>query len=166
MTEGLLRLFPLSISVRPPLADSLYSLSYVYFALLGTLTTIASGLLVSISTGETLFPNYLMRQHINLWFECRIKVYQATVFRLWYQLLQGGLKQEKLNSDLFVTKNDLKCFSWCSKSEVRLILLCANKVRICFVTNSLLNCFHRNQTSKKRQTFIWEKKTHHSQILT
>ncbi|KAE8298291.1 Sodium-coupled monocarboxylate transporter 1 Electrogenic sodium monocarboxylate cotransporter [Larimichthys crocea] len=37
--------------IRPPLADSWYSLSYVYFALLGTLTTIVSGLLVSMMTG-------------------------------------------------------------------------------------------------------------------
>lgn len=37
--------------VRPHLADSWYSLSYVYFALLGILTTIGSGLLVSIITG-------------------------------------------------------------------------------------------------------------------
>uniref|UniRef100_A0A8C4IAQ4 Solute carrier family 5 member 8, like n=1 Tax=Dicentrarchus labrax TaxID=13489 RepID=A0A8C4IAQ4_DICLA len=67
--------------VRPPLADSWYSLSYVYFALLGTLTTMVSGLLVSIIT--------------------------------------GGCKQEKLNSDLFVKKSDLICFSWCGKPEVR-----------------------------------------------
>ncbi|XP_073324802.1 sodium-coupled monocarboxylate transporter 1 [Pagrus major] len=37
--------------LRPPLADSWYSLSYVYFALLGTLTTMVSGLLVSSITG-------------------------------------------------------------------------------------------------------------------
>uniref|UniRef100_A0A8C4NWZ5 Solute carrier family 5 member 8, like n=1 Tax=Dicentrarchus labrax TaxID=13489 RepID=A0A8C4NWZ5_DICLA len=49
--------------VRPPLADSWYSLSYVYFALLGTLTTMVSGLLVSIITGEILFPY--------LYFHCR-----------------------------------------------------------------------------------------------
>lgn len=45
------------VSVRPALADSWYSLSYVYFSLLGTLTTLVSGLLVSMITGETLFPN-------------------------------------------------------------------------------------------------------------
>ncbi|XP_059185587.1 sodium-coupled monocarboxylate transporter 1 [Centropristis striata] len=37
--------------VRPPLADSWYSLSYLYFCLLGSLTTIVSGLLVSMITG-------------------------------------------------------------------------------------------------------------------
>nr|XP_046239062.1 sodium-coupled monocarboxylate transporter 1 [Scatophagus argus] len=37
--------------VRPPLADSWYSLSYVYLALFGSLTTIVSGLLVSVITG-------------------------------------------------------------------------------------------------------------------
>ncbi|KAG7226798.1 hypothetical protein INR49_014147 [Caranx melampygus] len=37
--------------VRPPLADSWYSLSYVYFSLLGAVTTIVSGLLISMMTG-------------------------------------------------------------------------------------------------------------------
>ncbi|XP_034061658.1 sodium-coupled monocarboxylate transporter 1 isoform X2 [Gymnodraco acuticeps] len=37
--------------VRPPLADSWYSLSYLYFCLLGTLTTMVVGLLVSMATG-------------------------------------------------------------------------------------------------------------------
>ncbi|KAM3877754.1 sodium-coupled monocarboxylate transporter 1 [Diretmus argenteus] len=37
--------------VRPPLADSWYSLSYVYFCLLGTMTTMVTGLLVSMITG-------------------------------------------------------------------------------------------------------------------
>uniref|UniRef100_H3DLQ1 Solute carrier family 5 member 8, like n=1 Tax=Tetraodon nigroviridis TaxID=99883 RepID=H3DLQ1_TETNG len=36
---------------RPPLADSWYSLSYLYLSVLGTLITIVSGLLVSIITG-------------------------------------------------------------------------------------------------------------------
>uniref|UniRef100_A0A3B4X5I3 Solute carrier family 5 member 8, like n=1 Tax=Seriola lalandi dorsalis TaxID=1841481 RepID=A0A3B4X5I3_SERLL len=46
---------------EPPLADSWYSLSYLYFSLLGTVTTVVSGLLVSIVTGET----------YNLYFHCR-----------------------------------------------------------------------------------------------
>ncbi|XP_038553910.1 sodium-coupled monocarboxylate transporter 1 [Micropterus salmoides] len=66
--------------VRPYLADSWYSLSYLYFSLLGTLTTIVSGLLVSMIT--------------------------------------GGCKQEKLDSNLFVRKSDLICFSSCIKSKV------------------------------------------------
>ncbi|XP_037622819.1 sodium-coupled monocarboxylate transporter 1 [Sebastes umbrosus] len=37
--------------VRPPLAETWYSLSYLYFSALGTLTTIVSGLLVSMITG-------------------------------------------------------------------------------------------------------------------
>ncbi|KAM8914928.1 sodium-coupled monocarboxylate transporter 1 isoform 2-T2 [Spinachia spinachia] len=37
--------------VRPPLADSWYSLSYLYFSLLGTLITVVCGLLVSMITG-------------------------------------------------------------------------------------------------------------------
>uniref|UniRef100_A0A3B4VJS6 Solute carrier family 5 member 8, like n=1 Tax=Seriola dumerili TaxID=41447 RepID=A0A3B4VJS6_SERDU len=65
---------------EPPLADSWYSLSYLYFSLLGTVTTIVSGLLVSIIT--------------------------------------GGCKQKKLNSDLFVRKSDLFCFSCFSNSKV------------------------------------------------
>ncbi|XP_047203580.1 sodium-coupled monocarboxylate transporter 1 [Girardinichthys multiradiatus] len=36
---------------RPPLADTWYSLSYVYFSLFGMLTTIIAGLLLSIITG-------------------------------------------------------------------------------------------------------------------
>lgn len=43
-----------SINFRPPLADSWYSLSYLYLAVLGTLVTMASGLVVSIITGESL----------------------------------------------------------------------------------------------------------------
>uniref|UniRef100_A0A8C5HQ44 Sodium-coupled monocarboxylate transporter 1-like n=1 Tax=Gouania willdenowi TaxID=441366 RepID=A0A8C5HQ44_GOUWI len=44
-------LFPVCVSVRPPLADSWYSLSYLYFSLLGTLITVVTGLLVSMATG-------------------------------------------------------------------------------------------------------------------
>uniref|UniRef100_A0A8C5HS10 Sodium-coupled monocarboxylate transporter 1-like n=1 Tax=Gouania willdenowi TaxID=441366 RepID=A0A8C5HS10_GOUWI len=43
---------PTSPGVRPPLADSWYSLSYLYFSLLGTLITVVTGLLVSMATGE------------------------------------------------------------------------------------------------------------------
>uniref|UniRef100_A0A3B5MCP8 Solute carrier family 5 member 8, like n=1 Tax=Xiphophorus couchianus TaxID=32473 RepID=A0A3B5MCP8_9TELE len=67
-------------SFRPPIADSWYSLSYVYFSLFGMLTTMVSGLLLSIVT--------------------------------------GGCKQKKLNSDLFVRRSDLICFSGCNNSEV------------------------------------------------
>lgn len=38
--------------MRPPLADSWYSLSYLYFAVVGTLTTMVTGLLVSTITGQ------------------------------------------------------------------------------------------------------------------
>ncbi|XP_037304378.2 sodium-coupled monocarboxylate transporter 1 [Pungitius pungitius] len=37
--------------VRPPLADSWYSLSYLYFSLVGAVTTVVCGLLVSVITG-------------------------------------------------------------------------------------------------------------------
>lgn len=43
------------VRVRPPIADYWYSLSYLYFSLLGTLTTMVSGLLVSAITGKTSF---------------------------------------------------------------------------------------------------------------
>ncbi|XP_019952066.2 sodium-coupled monocarboxylate transporter 1 [Paralichthys olivaceus] len=65
---------------RPALADSWYSISYLYLCPLGTLTTVACGLLVSMVT--------------------------------------GGCKQEKLNSDLFVRRRDLFCFSFFNKSKV------------------------------------------------
>uniref|UniRef100_A0A3Q1GR81 Solute carrier family 5 member 8, like n=1 Tax=Acanthochromis polyacanthus TaxID=80966 RepID=A0A3Q1GR81_9TELE len=42
---------------RPALADTWYSLSYLYFAPFGTLVTIICGLLVSIITGEISFPD-------------------------------------------------------------------------------------------------------------
>lgn len=45
--------FPVSLSYRPDLADSWYSLSYLYLAVFGMLVTIVSGLLVSIATGES-----------------------------------------------------------------------------------------------------------------
>ncbi|XP_054906424.1 sodium-coupled monocarboxylate transporter 1 [Poeciliopsis prolifica] len=64
---------------RPPLADSWYSLSYLYFSLFGMLTTMVSGLLLSIVT--------------------------------------GGCKQRKMNSDLFVRRSDLMCFSGCNNSK-------------------------------------------------
>ncbi|XP_043977028.1 sodium-coupled monocarboxylate transporter 1 [Gambusia affinis] len=64
---------------RPPIADSWYSLSYVYFSLFGMLTTMVSGLILSIVT--------------------------------------GGCKQKKMNSDLFVRRSDLICFSGCNNSK-------------------------------------------------
>lgn len=42
------------ISDRPPLADSWYSLSYLYLSVVGTLSTIVCGLLVSAITGKNL----------------------------------------------------------------------------------------------------------------
>lgn len=64
---------------RPSLADTWYSLSYLYLSVLGTLSTIVCGLLVSVIT--------------------------------------GGCKQKRLNSELFVRKSDLICFSRSAKSE-------------------------------------------------
>lgn len=57
------------ISFRPALADTWYSLSYLYFALLGTLTTIVTGLLVSMMTGEK-FRNLFLSSPstVTLWF--------------------------------------------------------------------------------------------------
>ncbi|KAM4613110.1 sodium-coupled monocarboxylate transporter 1 [Polymixia lowei] len=62
-----------AINDRPAIADTWYSLSYLYLCLLGILATMAVGLLVSLIT--------------------------------------GGRKQERLNSELFVRKSDLFCFS-------------------------------------------------------
>ncbi|XP_075997038.1 sodium-coupled monocarboxylate transporter 1 isoform X1 [Genypterus blacodes] len=42
---------PLTPDVRPPLADSWYSLSYLYISVLGTLTTMISGMIISMITG-------------------------------------------------------------------------------------------------------------------
>lgn len=101
----------MSLSYRPDLADSWYSLSYLYLAVFGMLITIVSGLLVSIATGESLSiaPKCLL-----LWVMCAIKcISDSALFFL------GGCKQEKLSSDLFVRKSDLICFRWCRKSEVR-----------------------------------------------
>lgn len=54
------------LDVRPPLADSWYSLSYLYFSLLGTITTMVSGLLISVITGgckqEKLNPDLFVRR--------------------------------------------------------------------------------------------------------
>ncbi|XP_061730272.1 sodium-coupled monocarboxylate transporter 1-like [Nerophis ophidion] len=70
---------PLTMSpdVRPPLADSWYSLSYLYISLLGTLTTVVSGLLVSMITGgckqEKLNPDLFVRKSDLLCFGCNRK---------------------------------------------------------------------------------------------
>uniref|UniRef100_UPI0009B42B66 sodium-coupled monocarboxylate transporter 1 n=1 Tax=Monopterus albus TaxID=43700 RepID=UPI0009B42B66 len=60
--------------VRPPLADSWYSLSYVYLSLLGTLITIVSGLLVSMITGgckqEKLDSDLFVRTSDLICFRC------------------------------------------------------------------------------------------------
>ncbi|CAL8340284.1 unnamed protein product [Lota lota] len=60
--------------VRPALADSWYSLSYLYFCPLGTLCTMAMGLLVSIITGgckqERLDSNLFLRKSDLICFNC------------------------------------------------------------------------------------------------
>uniref|UniRef100_A0A8C6LZJ3 Solute carrier family 5 member 8, like n=1 Tax=Nothobranchius furzeri TaxID=105023 RepID=A0A8C6LZJ3_NOTFU len=43
---------PVTLTQQPPIADSWYSLSYVYFSLFGMLTTMVSGLLLSMITGK------------------------------------------------------------------------------------------------------------------
>ncbi|XP_078105173.1 sodium-coupled monocarboxylate transporter 1 [Sander vitreus] len=63
--------------VRPPLADSWYSLSYVYLSLLGTLTTMVSGLLVSMITGgckqEKMNPDLFVKMSDLFCFSCSSK---------------------------------------------------------------------------------------------
>ncbi|XP_031734188.1 sodium-coupled monocarboxylate transporter 1 [Anarrhichthys ocellatus] len=60
--------------VRPPLADSWYSLSYLYLSLLGTLTTIVCGLLVSMITGgckqEKRNPDLFVKMSDLICFSC------------------------------------------------------------------------------------------------
>ncbi|CAL8255878.1 unnamed protein product [Arctogadus glacialis] len=60
--------------VRPPLADSWYSLSYLYFCPLGTLCTVVVGLLVSIITGgckqERLDSRLFVRKSDLICFNC------------------------------------------------------------------------------------------------
>ncbi|CAL8254837.1 sodium-coupled monocarboxylate transporter 1 [Gadus morhua] len=60
--------------VRPPLADSWYSLSYLYFCPLGTLCTVVVGLLVSIITGgckqERLDSSLFVRKSDLICFNC------------------------------------------------------------------------------------------------
>ncbi|MCJ8729484.1 hypothetical protein PDJAM_G00106770 [Pangasius djambal] len=63
--------------VRPALADSWYSLSYLYFCPVAILVTMTTGLIVSA--------------------------------------ISGGCKQEKINPEMFVRKEDLICFG-CSRT--------------------------------------------------
>ncbi|KAK7916457.1 hypothetical protein WMY93_012218 [Mugilogobius chulae] len=53
-------------SGRPPLADTWYSLSYLYFSVLGALVTIVSGFLISMATGgckqEHLDPDLFVKK--------------------------------------------------------------------------------------------------------
>uniref|UniRef100_A0A8C6T833 Solute carrier family 5 member 8, like n=1 Tax=Neogobius melanostomus TaxID=47308 RepID=A0A8C6T833_9GOBI len=51
-----------SASVRPPLADSWYSLSYLYFSVLGVIATMVSGFLISIVL-LCFLANLLQAQH-------------------------------------------------------------------------------------------------------
>ncbi|MEQ2273333.1 hypothetical protein XENORESO_002772 [Xenotaenia resolanae] len=51
LTGKILNSLTFCVSFRPPLADTWYSLSYVYFSLFGMLTTMIAGLLLSIITG-------------------------------------------------------------------------------------------------------------------
>uniref|UniRef100_H3AVC3 Solute carrier family 5 member 8 n=1 Tax=Latimeria chalumnae TaxID=7897 RepID=H3AVC3_LATCH len=53
------------VNNRPELADTLYSLSYLYFSTIGTLTVLAVGLVVSLLTGgkkQDLNPELLLRK--------------------------------------------------------------------------------------------------------
>uniref|UniRef100_A0A8C5PJJ9 Sodium-coupled monocarboxylate transporter 1 n=1 Tax=Leptobrachium leishanense TaxID=445787 RepID=A0A8C5PJJ9_9ANUR len=53
------------ISDRPAIADNWYSLSYLYFSILGTLVAVLVGLLVSVLTGglkQNINPDYLFRK--------------------------------------------------------------------------------------------------------
>ncbi|XP_046882568.1 sodium-coupled monocarboxylate transporter 1 [Hypomesus transpacificus] len=66
--------FPPLTEERPALADSWYSLSYLYFCVLGTLVTMTSGLLVSAITGgckqERLRSDLFVRKNDLICFNC------------------------------------------------------------------------------------------------
>ncbi|XP_067089692.1 sodium-coupled monocarboxylate transporter 1 isoform X2 [Osmerus mordax] len=66
--------FPPLPEERPALADSWYSLSYLYFCVLGTLVTMTSGLLVSAITGgckqKSLCSNLFVRKNDLICFNC------------------------------------------------------------------------------------------------
>ncbi|KAG7268287.1 hypothetical protein CRUP_036735 [Coryphaenoides rupestris] len=79
---------------RPALADSWYSLSYLYLSPVGTLCTMAMGLLVSSITGKGILI-YIRLPSLN----------------------EGGCKQESLDHNLFVKKSDLACFNCCSNGS-------------------------------------------------
>ncbi|KAG7493486.1 hypothetical protein JOB18_009649 [Solea senegalensis] len=69
--------------VRPALADSWYSLSYLYFALMGALITIVLGLLVSMATGgckqEDVNPDALVKKSDLICFSCFSKSQELDV---------------------------------------------------------------------------------------
>ncbi|KAG7326510.1 hypothetical protein KOW79_009911 [Hemibagrus wyckioides] len=69
---------PATDIVRPALADTWYSLSYLYFCPVAMLVTVTTGLIVSAIT--------------------------------------GGCKQEKINPEMFVMKEDLICFG-CRRTD-------------------------------------------------
>lgn len=99
------------ISGRPPLADSWYSLSYLYLSVVGMLSTIVCGLLVSAITGKNfLHSGDPLKQSFET---------PSRTNLVFLSFFSGGCKQKRLRSDLFVRKSDLICFRWSAKSEVK-----------------------------------------------
>ncbi|CAJ1050269.1 sodium-coupled monocarboxylate transporter 1-like [Xyrichtys novacula] len=101
---------PTQPDVRPALADSWYSLSYVYLSLLGMLTTMASGLVVSMITGgckqEKMNPDLFVKKSDLIcfsWFskpeESEVQEKNATDFYMGADNL-GVKDSELMNSDV------------------------------------------------------------------
>lgn len=96
----------MSFRPRPALADSWYSLSYLYFCPVGIIVTMVTGLFVSAVSGKDdwlwCFCSWVKRWIIN-----------GDCFSL------GGCKQKKDRPELFITKSDLLCFRFSGETEVR-----------------------------------------------
>uniref|UniRef100_A0A667WJR6 Solute carrier family 5 member 8, like n=1 Tax=Myripristis murdjan TaxID=586833 RepID=A0A667WJR6_9TELE len=103
------------------LADSWYSLSYLYFCMLGILTTMVTGLVVSAMTGDPSSSTF-HKTKLGLVLEVQNETVKTSTSRYNYSSFPflGGCKQEKLSSKLFVRKNDLMCFTCFRDSQVEI----------------------------------------------
>ncbi|KAK2861807.1 hypothetical protein Q5P01_001340 [Channa striata] len=103
--------FTLQPEVRPPLADSWYSLSYLYFSLLGALTTVVCGLLVSAITGgckqEKLNSDLFVRKKDLICFRCFNKSKVSDVTEKAEKDFQMGADNPAF-TDVDVTSKDVE----------------------------------------------------------
>ncbi|XP_078480269.1 sodium-coupled monocarboxylate transporter 1-like [Lampetra planeri] len=88
-----------TLQPEPPIADSWYSLSYLYFSLVGTLTTMVSGLLVSVMTGgckqEKVNPDLFVKKSDLMLFSCfgKSESYREEDFRFDKNTYNNNNKQ-------------------------------------------------------------------------